>query len=172
MPPRAKRSPFSVRRLSCGVVLQSWMPVISRADFPFDKYYLPPRSLLFLFEQSSWHLKVTLFKMSNIIASSIAIFLGCAATYCSADPLATTFSYARAAALSVLIYVPIQFMWTCFLYPFYFSPLRKLPQAPVRFPVLALDLHPDVHAEAWGMEKLLQYPQPSSNLRIHGYCAT
>ena len=110
--------------------------------------------------------------MSNIIASAIAISLGCAATYYCADPSATTFSYVRAAALSVLIYAPIQFTWTCFLYPFYFSPLRKLPQAPVRFPVITLDLHPDIHLEVWGMEKLLHYLQPSSNLRVYGYRAT
>ncbi|PMD54166.1 cytochrome P450 [Hyaloscypha bicolor E] len=68
--------------------------------------------------------------MSNIIASSIAISCGYLATYHTDNSL-TTFSYLKAAALSILIYVPIQFTWTCFLWPLYFSPLRKLPQAPV-----------------------------------------
>ncbi|PMD46560.1 cytochrome P450 [Hyaloscypha variabilis F] len=67
--------------------------------------------------------------MSNIVASSIAIFCGCAATYYSNDSSAT-FSYLKAAASSASIYLPLQLIWSCFLYPLYFSPLRKLPQAP------------------------------------------
>lgn len=35
-----------------------------------------------------------------------------------------------------------------------------------------MDLHPDIHAEDRGMEKVLHYPQPTSNPRVHGYRAT
>jgi hypothetical protein len=98
--------------------------------------------------------------MSNIIASSISIFCGCAAIYYSDDSL-TTFSYLKAAALSALIYVPIQFIWSCFLYPLYFSPLRKLPQAPVRVSVVTLDNYSDISVASWGLEELLHHNKPT-----------
>jgi hypothetical protein len=106
--------------------------------------------------------------MSEIIASSLAICFGCAATYYGADSFSVTFSYVKAAVLSVLIYIPIQFTWTCFLYPLYFSPLRKLPQAPVRNPIIELKVTSNTPVASWGMEKLLQTHKPSSDLGIHG----
>jgi hypothetical protein len=109
--------------------------------------------------------------MSNIIAFSIAISFGCLATYHTNDSL-TTFSYLKAAALSILIYVPIQFTWTCFLWPLYFSPLRKLPQAPVWFLIVARNIYSDISLANWGMEKLLQHNKPSTGLGIHGYRAS
>ena len=164
----AQHGPFSVRRISRGADLHELENIISR-----DVFLILHLGIL-LFCSCSFLLILihrTSFEMSNIVASSIAILCGCAATYYSNDSSAT-FSYLKAAALSASIYLPLQFIWSCFLYPLYFSPLRKLPQAPVRFPNDKVDTGSDSSTANWRMEKLLHHNEPSSGLGIHGHCAT
>ncbi|KAL2068381.1 hypothetical protein VTL71DRAFT_16479, partial [Oculimacula yallundae] len=48
----------------------------------------------------------------------------------SASHNAALFSYTRASIYTILFYLPLYLTWKLFLYPFYFSPLLALPQAP------------------------------------------
>jgi hypothetical protein len=121
-------------------------------------YHLQPSILRFFGIQNS-------VEMSNIIASSIAISCGYLATYHTDDSL-TTFSYLKAAALSILIYVPIQFTWTCFLWPLYFSPLRKLPQAPVWFLIIARNIYSDIALANWGWKSFFSTTSPPKVLEF------
>ncbi|KAI1005687.1 hypothetical protein K3495_g2529 [Podosphaera aphanis] len=69
--------------------------------------------------------------MSKPISLALAITTGSLITFFSTDPF-HPWTLTKVSVLSLLIYTTTRALWGLYLYPFYFSPLLKLPQAPAR----------------------------------------
>lgn len=73
------------------------------------------------------------FKMSRAVIAVISIIFSGLVIYLTSaqSPTPINFPYGKVFLLSFFTYFPLRVLWGFFLWPYYFSPLLKLPQAPV-----------------------------------------